>query len=328
MNELLKAMALDMNVLRYKNETDDSYTYRLLYSALGQWCLRSAAASDSSITKHSQTIILNGLLEEYLKLFPRVIPMFETRNVPVSVFFRRVYEETGYLLTDENNNNHIANYGIGVEIDNGSLYFGICENATVCGLGIVIGKNAPATKSWREVLIRDEIKWDQFISHQFDIVLFQKRDIQIEELQFFNPLSLNSPSTAWTNAMTTEWTVARKTPTGPFYKVLKCNDEILFCEEQQNVNPDELVSYEYRRLYFALRKYYDNPLKAQIKLLDDEYSELTISGHLPNREYYLLLLCSWPDNNVYNKNRFIIKNETVSLVKEILNNLAIDIKEF
>lgn len=326
MNELLEAMASDMNIHRHRNEADASFEYRLIFSALGQWCLRSAASPDDGITKHAQTQLLNNLQEKYISLFPEISTMFATETVPVPVFIRRVYEETGYLFTDEFNKNHIAHFGKSIEINNSTLYFGAYEPASISGLGVTTKDYAPSLIEWREAIIRDRLTWEQYITKQYDVVLFENRDFSVDELQFFNPLSYNNPSSSWGNRMTTDKTIARKTPNGPFYKVMKYNDEILFCEEQQNTNSDELTSYEYRRLYFALKKAYDNPLKARIKTLDSEHFEIMIGGHLPNREYYLLLLCAWPYQQVFNKNRFIIKNQAITLVENVLRNLAIEVK--
>lgn len=326
MNKLLEAMASDMQICPYHNEPDNSFVYRVVFSALGQWCLRAASSPTNHIAKRSHTDLLNTLKEKYCDLFPGIESAFEMDAVPVSVFIRRIYEETGYLLTDENNKNCISNYGKGIPVDKGVLYFGISEPAIVSGLGVIIEEPAPSCINWREFLIRDELTWCQFVSKQFDIVLFEKRDIPQEELQFFDPLSSNSPSSSWRTQMKTDWTIARKTDLSQFYKVIKYNNDLLFCEEPQNANPDELTSYEYRRLYFALRKLYNNPLQARIKTLDDNYSELTIGGHLPNREYHLMMLCSWPDQSVENKYKFIVRNQTVSLIKDVLNNLAIEIK--
>lgn len=325
MNNLLEAMASDMNICRYFNESDASFEYRLILSGLGQWCLRSAASPDDGITKHSQTLLLNSLQEKYVDLFPEIKTMFETETVPVAVFIRRVYEEIGYIFTDENNKNHIANLGKCIAIDNGTIYFGAFEPASISGLGVITKSQAPLLTDWRDVLIRDRLTWEQYITNQYDIVLFDNRDISIEELQFFDPLSRYSPSNSWGDRMTTDRTIARKTPNGPFYKVMRCGDELVFCEEPQNTSPDELISFEYRRLYFALKKAYENPLRARIKALDDEYSELFINGHLPNREYYLLLLCAWPYQQVFNKNRFVINNQAITLISDVLSNLAIEI---
>lgn len=326
MNKLLEAMASDMNIHRYFNESDASFEYRLIFSGLGQWCLRSASSPDDGITKHSQTLLLNSLQEKFINLFPETKTMFETDTVPATVFIRRVYEETGYLFTDENNKNHIANHGKCIAIDDGSIYFGAYEPASISGLGVITKNYAPHLTDWRNVLIRDRLTWEQFITNQYDIVLFDDRDISADELQFFDPLSRYSPSNSWGSQMTTDKTIARKTINGPFYKVMKSNNELVFCEEPQNASPDELISFEYRRLYFALKREYDNPLIARIKMLDKEHSELSIGGNLPNREYYLLLLCAWPYQQVFNKNKFVIKNQAIKLIKEVLSNLAIEIK--
>ena len=326
MNKLLEAMASDMNIQRYLRESETSFEYRVILSGLGQWCLRSAASPDEGVTKHSQTLLLNSLQEKYMDLFPETKTMFETETFSVAVFIRRVYEEIGYLFSDENNKNHIANNGKCIAIDDGNIYFGNFEPASISGLGVITNHYAPLLTDWRNILIRDKLTWDQFIANQYDIVLFEDRDISVDEVQFFNPLSHNSPSSSWENRMTTDRTIARKTPNGPFYKVMQSNNGLIFCEEPQNVNADELISFEYRRLYFALKKAYDNPLRAKIKALDDEYSELIIGGHLPNREYYLLLLCAWPYQQVFNKNKFIIKNQALALIKDVLSNLAIEIK--
>ena len=59
--------------------------------------------------------------------------------------------------------------------------------------------------------------------------------------------------------------------------------------------------------------------------LDDEYSKITFDGHLPNREHYFMLLCSWPNMCFTNKREFIIKNDTVEHIKEVIINLGIKI---
>lgn len=326
MNEMLKAMSTDMNIKRFRGETDVSFKYRLIFSALGQWCLRSAC---SPITKHSQTILLNDLLKKYIDLFPEISTAFELSNgVPVTVFIRRVYEEIGYLFTDRKyrNKNKIAKFGKGIEIEIGSLFFGVYEPLSVVGLGGIISQKVPCPIGWKEALIRDNLTWKQYLNKQYDIVLFEERDIAENELEFFNPKSLSRPSSSWEKQMKTDMTVARKTPNGPFYKVMRFNDRLLYCEMPQNDNSYELNSYEYRRLLFALKKDCGTPLRAKFTKIDDEYSEMEIGGHLPNREYYLLLLCSWPDQRLCNKNKFIVKNCMISLVKEVLNNLAIEIK--
>ena len=327
LNDLLKSMATDMNIKRYEGESDISFSYRLIFSALGQWCLRSAASENHPITKHAQTLLLNNLVKSYLDYLPELTNAFSftAPNFPVSVLFRKVYEETGYLITNSDNNNLISNMGKGIDTGAKYLFFGINDPATISGLGVFVD-NVSVPVTWREVLIRDSLVWKEYLSRQYDVTLFNIRDIDIEELQFFDPKLSSSPSSSWKSYMATEKSIARKSPDGPFFKVMKYEDELLFCEEPQNEKPDELISYEYRRLYFALKKYYHSPIIAKINRLDKEYSEVTINGYLPNREYYLLLLCAWPDKNFDRKNKFIIRNSLINFIKEIFENIAIKVE--
>ncbi len=101
MNELLTAMSSDMGINRYRDESNESYIYRLCYSALGLWCLQIA---QNGTTKHNQTIVMNELLQRYFELFPGIADKFAHADNPLVsllVHFRKVYEETGYLKKDK-----------------------------------------------------------------------------------------------------------------------------------------------------------------------------------------------------------------------------------
>ena len=333
MNELLKAMSADMGIDRYHGEPEDSFVYRLCYSALGQWCLRTAQnLSDGNIgtTKHNQTIVLNELISRYSQMFPTVANGFVNASDPqlsFTVFIRRVYEETGYLLTDENNRNRAAIYGRCIPIGSTALFFGIPNNTyAVNGLGTFTSLTAYKVSS-REFLIRDDLTWEQHFQSQFDIIDFYNKDINLDELEFFNPLSINVPSLSWGRQMETDCSVARKSQLGPFYRVMRVKDIYLqFADEPAELQNDNFTSYEFRRLYFALKAHYSNPLKATISKQDAEYSKMKISGHLPNREYYYLLLLSWPVNNAFDKVNFLIRNDFIPEVTAALKNIGIEVK--
>lgn len=325
MHELLQKMSDDMHINRYKGESDNSFCYRLIYSALGQWCLWSAASPSNHISKQSQTLLLNNLLERYIELCQDIKESFEPgEDEPVSVFMRKVYEEIGYLITDEDNRNSIASCGDGIRINNDYLLFGVNNQSSVVGLG-VYSSNVKNEVNWKDVLVRDNLSYEEYLLSQFDYVGFDSGSIPIEELKFFNPLSLKSPSSSWSSKMMTDKTIARKITGDSFYKVIRDKEELLLCDMPQNSNQDSLCSYEYRRLYYALKSYYNNPLRVEINPIDQDYVSITMGGHLPNREYYILLMCSWPDLRYHNRYRFIVPVNNLSFIKEVFNNLAIDI---
>lgn len=331
-NALLNAMSVDMGISRFHNESDTSFAYRLCYSALGQWCLYTARNSNGDrvgTSKHNQTIVLNNLLEKYIELFPDIEGRFVDTNSQhsnIAVAIRRVYEETGYLLTDSNNYNQLANFGRSIPFGDASLFFGLSENAyTVAGLGVFTQPTAYEVSA-KDFLIRDDLTCKEYFHSRFDPLDFYDRDIEVEQLEFFNPLSKNSPSQSWGKNMESEYSVARKIEPRVFYRVIKSKDGMLFADEPVEAQTDSLISYEYRRLYFALKAHYVKPLKGMIIKLDEQYSKIRVQGQLPNREYYFMLLISWPERNAFDKVCFIIRNRNLPEAITVLSNIGIEFK--
>lgn len=331
MNDLLTTMSSDMDIRRYYDESEESFIYRLCYSALGQWCLRTAqSVSDGVVgtTKHNQTIVLNDLMVRFAELFPSISGrLLDTGNhlVNFPVHIRRVYEETGYLLADNNNRNRIANYGRSLSIGNKALFFGV-PNTTyaVNGFGVFSCPTAYRV-SVKEFIIRDDLTCEEYFRSKFDPIDFYDRDVTLAELEFFNPQSNNVPSQSWGKKMETDCTVARKSEAGPFYRVMLTDDTVQFADEPVEPQNYSFTSYEYRRLYFALKAHYGKPIKAVFTKKDGEYSKIRLGGHLPNREYYLLLLLSWPEKNAFDKVNFLIRNDLLNEVIAALTNIGIEI---
>lgn len=332
MNDLLNRMSTDMRISRFRNESEESFVYRLCYSALGQWCLSTAQClfgATNGTTKHSQTIVMNDLLARFSKLFPFVSDRFidkSNQRVSFPVHIRRVYEETGYLLTDDNNHNRLANFGRSIQIGSKALFFGLPNTPiTVNGLGVYTNPTEYLV-STKDFLIRDDLTCEEFFRSRFDPIDFYDRDIDLTELEFFNPKSNNVPSQSWSKSLETDCTIARKSETGPFYRVMKMSDALQFADEPIEQQNDSFLSYEYRRLYLALKSHYNKHLKATITKFDEMYSKIRIGGHLPNREYYLLLLMSWPQKNAFDKVNFIIPNDFLLEVVTLFENIGIKIK--
>lgn len=332
MNTLLTTMSEDMGIFSYQNESYSSFVYRVCYSALGQWCLKTSQNLHGDIngtSKHNQTSVVKDLILDYSEMFPEITEKFNSvndANANFPVHIRRVYEETGYLLTDMNNKNRLANYGRGVAVGNEFLYFGEpVGQYTVNGLG-VFQNTATFTNAIHDFLIRDTLTVENYFNGKYNILDFYEKDIDLSELEFFNPLAKTSPSQSWSRKLCSEYSIARKNELGPFYRVIKDSAEfIMFVDEIIDAQGDKFTDYEYRRLYFALKLYYNNPLIATIYKIDEEYSRLRILGYLPNREYYFLLLVSWPINSPFDKCNFLIKNAFVPEIQVMLNNIGITV---
>jgi hypothetical protein len=165
---------------------------------------------------------------------------------------------------------------------------------------------------------------EEYFLSSFDDINFQERDIAIEECEFFNPLAKKPPSLSWEKTMVTDNTIARKSDYGPYYRVKRGADgSMVFAIGTDEILDDSFISHEYRRLYFALKEHHSQSLRAYTKQLCEDYVELSLGGHLPYREYYLMLLTSWPARSAVDRTKFIIRSSFVSTIKNVLHNIGI-----
>lgn len=332
MHKLLNTMATDMGITPYDNEPEQSYAYRIMYSALGLWCLNSAlgdSGEKDGISKTAQSILLHRLLNKYMALCPSVRDMFKGPKNDFAVFIRAIYEQTGYLLTLDNNYN-ILNHG-GQTIHTGEedwIYFGIPDGQfRVDGLGIHINQGKNETFLY-DFLIRDNLTPDEYISANFNECDFIKRDIELSELEFFDTRSAKPISKSWSKRMPSDITMARKDVMGPYYRLMfNDKNEPVLAEEKQFDDSDLMTGAEFRRIYAALRYYHRTPMQMLICPIDDKYTHISILGQIPNREYFYLLLTGWPKRNIGDRNNFIVRNELVPRCVEIMENLGFKIRE-
>lgn len=327
MNDLINAIAKDLSIPKYLNETDEHYVYRTCLSAFGNWCLKLAQSKDEfglGSTKHNITNVLNELLYEYEKMFPFLRKMFSNeKDDEFAVLIRHLYEETGYLLTAESNKDIISNRERTIAVGSSYLYFGLPKQIKFAnGLGFYCEQDGIEC-SFEDAFLRDRLKPSDYVNSKFENDFFDYSEEN--HYMYFNPLTRTSLSSSWGGKLVSNYSVA-KDENNSYYRVKKDGDNLLMVLDSQVANDDSLTSYEYRRLYYALKAYYNNPVEAKIDRLDDVYSQICIPSFLPNREYYLLLLLGWPKENIFNRGSFIIKNDTIKFVSKVLSNLGIKIR--
>lgn len=328
MERLFEVMAEDMGITPYKGESKDSYIYRIVFSALGVWCLTNARTEIQGIkgiSKNSQTILLHNLVEEYINLYPPIRQFLGSKKKVLAVFIRNLYEQTGYFLISDKNYNVLNKGAETVRVsDIEYLYLGIpSRKISVNGLGIhccYSGKEI----SIQEFLIRDSFTPEEYIAVNYNLCDFENRDIDFLELEYFDTSSLKPVSKSWQKRSLSGFTIARKGYIGPYYKVIvKNNGEIFFSNENKNIDSiDSLTGAEFRRLYIALRRYYNHPMEVLICPIDNEYTHIKINGQMPNREYFYFLLNSWPKGFATDRYNFIMRNELVPQSITILENLG------
>ena len=328
MNELIDIMSDDMNIHPYTNAPAEYFGYRVIYSALGLWCLTSALSEKEGkrgISKNAQSILLHDLSKKYVELCPMAKRfIFASRNIDIAIFIRNIYEQTGYLLTLDNNYNVLNNSGETIKVsETDYLYFGLpATYYIVNGLGIHC-RNGRHEVKLNDFLIRDSLTPEEYIKVKYDECDFNERDIDVAELEFFNPFYYGNISNSWHGYMKSNMTMARKSKMGPYYKTIRKEDgTLLFADDSSEDELDALTGAEFRRLYIALRYHYDNPMQLLICPIDEAYSYIRILGQLPNREYFYLLMNAWPRYGFFDRNHFIIRNELTIQTAEVLGAIG------
>lgn len=332
MNKLLNIIANDLSITRYSSESDTDFIYRVCYSALALWMLKMTLSSIDNrigISKQAQAIKIENLLQQYqryLDLNPSCFSDNGNRAHSLSHQIRKVYEETGYLFSDERNYSIASNYGRTIYTGDGHLFFGFPEsNYWMNGLGLYCPSGMNSVDLF-DAMLRDTLSVEQYISVKYNLLDFEERDIDVRDLQFFDPKLPKPPSSSWSTKQITIESIARSSNRSMYRTLIDENNQILFKEDPLDSDNERLTSSEMRRLYCALKAKYGAPIIAWFNKLDDTYSEIRISAQLPTREYYFMLLLTWPKQNAFNKTRFICKNSILPTIEKMLSNIGIEVR--
>lgn len=332
MSRLLNIIADDLSIAQYSGESDADFIYRVCYSALASWMLKMSLSSTDNrigISKQAQTTNIEELLQQYQRYFSLDASYFSddsNRTHTLSYQIRKVYEETGYLLSDDRNYSIVANYGRTICTGDGYLFFGIPESSYwMNGLGLYypFGMN---DVDLFDAMLRDTMSVEQYVSSKFNPLDFEERDIEIQDLQFFDPTLPKPPSSSWSAKQITTESIARSSNRSMYRTLIDKDNQILFKEDPLDNNNERFTSSEMRRLYCALKAKYGAPVIAWIKNLNNTYSEIRVSAQLPNREYYFMLLFTWPKQNAFNKTKFICKNNMLKTIEKMLCNIGVEVR--
>ena len=237
MNKLLNIIANDLSIVQYFRESDNDFTYRVCYSALALWMLKLTSSRENGvvgISKQTQSLKIEELLlqyQEYFKLNPSFFAHDKNKEHTLSRHIRRVYEETGYLFSDENNHSVAANYGRTICATDGNLFFGNPESGYwMNGLGIYC-PTAVNDVDLFEAMLRDTLTIDEYITVKYNPLDFEERDLDVHELNFFDPTRPKPPSSSWHTEQITDKSIARNNNWVMYRTLIDETHQILFKEE-------------------------------------------------------------------------------------------------
>lgn len=328
MSRLTNDMAVDMQISRYKDEKDQSYYGRLLYSGLAHWMrfftqdysLDDSKGRSKAYLLKSGTNMLNNMLD--------VIPQAKTW------FFRESQdaEKVIRLLRDR-----MLAAGELTELQMGAKVslpdYTVENNGRIKGLA----DRSPNCKHIGVTRISSNVQQDSYCFDKIDIKEYiqwiyshAKWSIcnEVKNYEFFDVYSKKPPYQSWTNKVVDieGLHLARITIINGLYEywLFKLYDGQYYSAPLGN----NLSEYkEQRRIVLGLRKMFQHPMEASYKK-EKNVVILRLRCYLPLKEESIMETYCWPSRSVSDKLEYIVPNEMWEQIMYMLvSGLGINLKE-
>lgn len=323
--EIIAAMATDMNIKKFHNETDMQYVPRVLYSAIACWM--KTIALDRSVYNNSVSTGVSKkhmfektvrILSSFLQRFPEAKYWFyldENHEDPIHLLRRRLMQNGDLLPVGFNTDIVIAPESIssicsgvnqikGVVLDSGVFYSGVST----------LSKDAKVESANIEVSV---VEWlDDFCTTAW----WENGLIKNETVEYFNSAkNVRNVHSCWQNnevGFTQDIRLVRITINKNMYEYYlerRKNEKI----QHHKIDPFLTELKEYRKIMFALRKKAGAPLPAKITIFDD-HAVLNIWAYLPYETRNFLEAYAWPSRNISDVLEWIVP---LCLVEETVKKL-------
>lgn len=331
---ILTAMASDMKINKYMDESDSQYCNRILYSAIACWI--KTAAVDKMIgnidySGVSRRHILNRctqILKELLLRYPTSNSWFLLENdveSPISLIRSRLIRHGDILNIGFNTNLILAKEEVVPICESFATYKGILLSPKTSYSGIaVIGSAIPVDEHY--IIAQDSISWfNEYIQSAW----WEKCSSLDETTQYYNAekRSRNNYS-GWQSLMPKSANgiiFARRTVNNAEY-------EYILLKEKSGVwfihRIDRFLQEigEYRKFMFALRSLANNKVPCQISIHGDHVL-LKIWVYLPQNELNFLESYAWPHNSVSDVLEWDIQLDIWSFIRPHFEALGFEIME-
>ena len=332
-NIVLSEIARSLQITKFADESELSYTTRVLYSALGQWMQFSILDDDvysDTLTERCKTSEYisqkcRNVLSAYSKIYPEISDWFSSSRygTPVKLILDR-YINAGILVSGPGNTYQPAPAKY-AEISP-SLYYvrGIIpadsENIRCVGLGTFVRKIPDDAEL---VPISELFKIPDCTAFKFtkDYISLAKFELANEDSdrEYFGHSFRKRFSDSWSNKLRPEW---RET----VYRNRKTNEFGL-----AKLNPDGSVmtwkfpeyitnNFDTKRIMYGLRVISKNQTGFVIHEKKD-YATISLYSSLPKVEETMMYMLAWPVESIGEIANFITTKEFLPVIRKMLRNL-------
>ncbi len=334
-DRILHAMAADMGIFKYKNESEVQYCNRVLYSAMASWI--KAAALDQPVTSEqtdnpgvSRRHIFDKcevILNEMLKRFPESKIWFgtdKTEESPIALLINRLLRH-GDLLHVGFETNLILAGSNGIKLsDRVKCRRGEALSAGTYYSGIAMLQKIQESKIFDSRAVTEITAWFwDYVKYAW----WKETGID-DNVQYFNAYKRTKNNhTCWQTERPKPikglWLIRRTINKNGYEYFLLRKDEYLY-RHQIDFALQKLG--EHRRFMIVMRYMADNAVPMQAERFSDHIS-IKLRIHLPQKESTLLETYAWPHNAVTDRLEWDMDEDVWEFIKPRLYDLGLKLTE-
>ena len=334
-DRILYAMAGDLGIDRFENESEMQYCSRVLYSAMASWV--KAAALDRPVTSIQGAVqgvsrrhIFDkcmAILNEMLRRHPESRPWFETESeteCPIGVLQGRLIRHGDLQQVGFGTNLILAGSSQMVLSDKVGCRKGEILSQDTYYSGIAMLQKIQESTIFKPELVTDVTEWFEDFVHS---AWWKTADMD-KDIQYFNAYKKSKNNySCWQlerpKPVKGIWFARRNICQNGYEYYLLRQDEYLY---EHRVDPFLQKVSEHRRFMMAMRHMAGNDVPIEVYHCADHVL-VKLRIHLPQRENSLLETYAWPHNSIMDKLEWDMDELTWEFIKPHLCGLGIKLIE-
>lgn len=330
--KLYDTISSDLTILRFLNEEELSYKFRLTYSAIGRWVLSLFADRDfedddnNQVSKSHVTITGVDILKSFKKIDPELGAFFPDDNKFINMI-EDVYIRIGYINSGAysfKNQSRTAK----IKISDKSLVIDSDSKLKrTRGLGIW-GKSSVDDITLSDyLLIKDSAH--RYTEKLIDQLRYSEFTPDFGKNEIYNIDKCKWDSFNDKLAKTHKYSII-KIDDGLDYKIIKCINDIVYAASLPSIYTkqvnDFIFFHEVWRVILGICSINGKKAKCIISKKNLDMISIKFNGYLlPALEESLVKCMAWPKDNCLNIFEYVTDITMLESITELLKMLSIDI---
>lgn len=331
-DRILHAMAADLGIFKYENESESQYCNRVLYSAIASWIkavaldqpVTSGQMDNPGVSRRHISDKCTAILNEMLKRFPESKPWFEsekTQESPIAFLLSRLLRHGDILQVGFETNLILAGRNETILSDRVKCRKGevLSEGTFYSGIAMLQKVQKSEVSEPSEAVKEVTVWFEDYIKSAW----WKETEID-DNVQYFNAYKRTKNNHLC-------WQTERPKPVKGLWlirrTIYKNGYEYFLIRKDEGLYKHQIDSFlqemgEHRRFMIAMRYMADNAVPVQAERYSDHIS-LNLRIHLPQKESTLLETYAWPHNAATDRLEWDMDEAVWRFIKPHLYNLGL-----